>query len=307
MNLSTVDTMKHIPHEGLIEIGPNEVKQIQMILIRMLKDVISVCEANNLVYMLCGGSALGAVRHKGFIPWDDDLDIAMPRSSYKSFISLFEENFSRDYWIHTPAHTPDYGLGLARICKKGTKFKTVGDAPEECGIFIDIFIIENAPNNAILRRLHGLGSMAIGFALSCRRFAAYKNQFLSLEADEDTIKVFKTKARAGKFFSFLSVDTWCHMWDKWNSCCRNEQSKYVTIPVGRNHYFKETYSRRVFLPAVRVSFEKLEVNIPCDSDAYLTALYGDYMQIPPDEDHETHVVFEFDLGEYADDQKEALQ
>lgn len=95
------------------------------------------------------------------------------------------------------------------------------------------------------------------------------------------------------------MDSWVHAWDRWNGCCHNEKSQYVTIPVGRNHYFGELYLRKKMFPRKPCMFNGIHSWVPQNSDYYLSKLYGDYMQIPPVKDRETHVVYEFDLDDKA--------
>ncbi len=302
VSLSTFDVFKQIEKHGdVIELSPNQIAQLQHLLLKMLSEFDSFCNANDIQYTLSGGSCLGAVRHHGFIPWDDDLDINMTRKNFNRFAELFKQQKGERYWIHIPQETQNYGLGFPRIRLKGTVVKCRDDYfTNECGAYIDIFIVENTPNNPILRTLHGIISLALGFSLSCRRFAVYGNRYLELaEGYPDITKTFRMKIILGKLFSFCSMDSWVHAWDRWNGCCHNEKSQYVTIPVGRNHYFGELYLRKKMFPRKPCMFNGIHSWVPQNSDYYLSKLYGDYMQIPPVKDRETHVVYEFDLDDKA--------
>lgn len=301
MKLSTVDAFKHLSdQEGAIRLEGETLQKLQSVLFSILCDVLDVCDRNGIAYTLGGGSCLGAIRHKGFIPWDDDIDMNMLRPDYERFCSIFEEELGDKYWLHCPATTKGYGLGLARVRKKDTVFKGRDDINfDECGVFIDLFIVENAPNNPLVRKIHGFGSLALGFALSCRRFAAFEDEYMSLaDGNAGLTKTFKTKIKIGKLFSFRSVDQWCRSWDSWNSLCKNNQSKYVVIPVGRKHYYEETYVRKDHFPPAQGVFCGRTVSVPAKTHPYLCTLYGeDYMTPPPVEERETHVVYALDLGE----------
>ena len=117
------------------------------------------------------------------------------------------------------------------------------------------------------------------------------------DGDRELLKVFKTKIRIGKLLSFASLDWWTAAWDKWNSLCKNDKSKYVAIPSGRKHYFGETFRRSDLFPCKEVPFEDAVGKVPANADVYLKAMYGNYMAIPPVDKREVHVVYEFDLGE----------
>lgn len=297
--LSTVEAFKHIPvREGMIAVEGEKLQRLQDELLAMLGDVIDVCDKNGVQYTLSGGTCLGAVRHGGFIPWDDDVDINIARGSLDLFVNRFREEHGDDYWIHHPLETHNLGLGLVRLRKKGTVMRTREDFDiDECGVPLDVFIIENTPDNAVLRFAHGIGSLALGLGLSCRRFAAYGDEYLKLAGgDGQTLRTFKVKIALGKLVSFASIDSWCHAWYKWNAMCKNNQSRYVSLAAGRKHYFGELHLRSVFFPAEVVPFENLQAAIPADSDAYLSSIHGDYMNVPAAEDREAHVVYELELG-----------
>ena len=294
MNLSTVDAFKHINSDKCITLNSDQLRALQDTLIEIVDDFVRICDAHQLRYSLGGGSALGAVRHGGMIPWDDDIDINMPRRDYERFIQLFSQEYSNRYWIHTPSSTSNYGLLLARIRKKGTSVKTKEDFfNDECGAFIDIFIVDNVPNHRPLRALHGFGSLAFGLILSCRKFYRDRRYLLALtEHDPQLQRVFRTKIALGFFTSFLSIDTWTPLADRWNGLCKNESSRYVSIPAGRRHYFGELYDREAVCTYTQYPFHGRMLNCAADSAAYLTQLYGsDYMTPPADHAKERHVVF----------------
>ena len=113
-------------------------------LIEILDYVVSVCEENDLTYFLVYGTALGAYRHKGFIPWDDDLDIAMPRQDYEKFIEIANKNKDAKYTLQNELNEKKYYLPFAKVRKNGTKFveDIAQNMYENEGIFIDIFVLD---------------------------------------------------------------------------------------------------------------------------------------------------------------------
>lgn len=300
-SLSTAKTLKNMHNSKAgIRVEGDLLKRYQNVLLMMLKDIDKVCQENNISYTLGGGSCLGAVRHNGFIPWDDDIDINMTREDYKRFKNVFpiigDKYYLQDCWSDK-----NCDVDVARVRLKGTVARVHGDSSEgESGVFIDVFLLENVPNSIILRFFHGFGSLVLGFVSSCCRFDEKKDAYLKMaEGDEAATKSFKTKIRIGKVFSFRTANAWTRSWDKWNGRCNNENSKYMTFPAGRNHYFGEMHPRGVFLPPKEATFEGISVPIVCDYDTYFSSLYGsDYMSLPPEDKRETHVVLELDLGEY---------
>ena len=295
MNLSTVTAFKNLKTDNskFIHMEGELLRRFQLELVEIMKDIVYVCEKYGYYYSLSGGSALGALRHKGFIPWDDDMDIFMLSSEKRAFIKAFQKEFNYKYWIHTP-DTPGYGLEIGRIRLKGSLIRVREDlGSEECGFFIDIFWFENAPDNKVIRKLHGLMCMASGFALSCRNF--YKNKALMLELLKDNPelkKVFYTKMALGFCVSFLSVTKCAQFTSKIYSACKNNQSKYLTVPAGRKHYFGEMYLRNDVQKVRKETFEENSWNVPANLEMYLENMYGNYMYIPKKEERETHVVME---------------
>lgn len=298
MGLSTVDAFKHMSNlGGAVVVEGETLKRLQLVLESMLEDIDTVCTENQIDYQLGGGSCLGAIRHGGFIPWDDDIDINMPRAHYVRFKDAFLQRFGNKYWVHD-ATTSGYGWGAPRIRKKGTVVRGKGDLGlDECGAWIDLCIIENAPDNRLLRYLHGLGSLALGLMVSCSNFARFSDEYLKLVAtDSSNRRVFKAKIIIGRLVSFISIDTWTILWDRWNGLCKNNSTEYITIPTGRKHYFGEINRRDTLFPSRRHVFASTHSFVPNDADEYLKTLYGDgYMVPPPEDKRETHVVYELNL------------
>lgn len=197
MKLSTFDALKRIQSKNAVQYVCMEgeiLKKYHQILLEIASDIISVCEKEKIVYQLSGGTALGAVRHKGFIPWDDDLDINILGSQCDEFIEKFEKDFGDKYWVNT-VKTPGYFSIVGSIKMKGTVSRGFEDSNDEkCGIGIDLFRIENTFDNSILRFFHGVLCMGFGFLLSCRNFYEKRKLMMELANDDKALKkVFRIK------------------------------------------------------------------------------------------------------------------
>jgi len=300
--LSTFEAMKHVATaENSITLDDERLHALQSVLTMILSDVVSVCEKHDFSYVVGGGTCLGAVRHKGFIPWDDDIDLNMSRENIAAFLDELRSIYPGKYAVQNPQDTHDIGIGSIRLRLEGTTFKSHSDFTGDSGVFIDIFPIENVPNNIVVRAIYGSVSMVLGLIVSCRRFSEHADNYLHLAKDKPNIaRVFNRKIAIGRLFSFRSLDAWSAAWDRWNSHCRDRQSKYVTIPTGKRHYFGALSERNGFFPVCYEEFEGIRVAIPRDYDAYLKRLYGpDYMTPPNASAREVHVLREFDLGQYA--------
>lgn len=297
INLSTFEALKKInaDSKNCIHLEGDLLKKYQKVLISIAEDIISVCEEEKIFYQLSGGSALGAVRHKGIIPWDDDIDINMLGSEINRFIKKFKEKFPDKYYI-TTYRTKGYDSLIYTVKLNGTVSRGIefADVPEkQCGIGIDIFRIENTFDNKILHNLHGFLCMAMGFLLSCRKFYHNRKRMLSLTKNyPDLYKSIRIKVSIGRLLSFIPLDKWVVMTHKCYSLCKNNKSEYVSIPAGRKHYFGEMYLRTGMLQTVNLEFEGHRWKVARNYDDYLKKLYGDYMKIPPEDKREHHVLLE---------------
>ncbi len=299
MGLSTVGIFKQIKPKNAVVLTPEELQQLQATLNGMLADMAECCRKHNITFLLGGGSCLGAVRHHGFIPWDDDVDVNMPREDHDRFVEIFKREYGDRYWVHTPQETENYGLTLSRILLKGTSVRTREDFQnKECGAFIDIFPIENTYDNVLLRRIHGIRCMAAGFLQSCAKFKRDAGELMELaECIEDPAereqcrRIFRLKIRIGRLTAFRSFDGWTAHCDRVYRSCRESSSSYVTIPSGRGHFFRETYRREELLPPVSMAYENTFYPVAADYECYLTRLYGDYRRIPKESEREKHVFF----------------
>ncbi len=301
MKLSTFETFKKLRFNSkdYILVDGELLKRYQQVLLRMAEDIISVCEEKKIFYQLSGGTVLGAVRHGGFIPWDDDIDLNILSKDVGRLANALTEKYGDKYYIQN-CYDKEYGNAIGKVRLRGSVARGRDDFDlKECGFAIDLFFIENYFDNSLLYNIHGLACMGAGFLLSCRRF--YNNRILyrKLERENPGVKsVFEKKIFIGAVLSLISVrrfaifTNWCY------NLCKNRHSKKVGIPSGRGHYFKETYLREGMLHTVRRKFEGHMWRIPKNYDDYLQKLYGsDYMILPPEEKREMHFLLELTFPE----------
>lgn len=279
--------------DSLVQIDDTLRIKLQTTLLSIYDDVVAVCIKHSLSCYLVGGSALGAVRHHGFIPWDDDFDIAMSRKDYQKFQKVFEQELGDRYILNAPNYSTKVCARFPKVLKKNTVFKQIGgfSDSELQGIFLDIFIIDNVPDNKLLRRIKGM---------YCNLLEFISGQVMIRECEDETTRKLSRELRfqmgsvqycirktVGVVFSIRNSTYWFNLVDK-AVRCENEQSFYCSIPTGRKHYFGEMLPREVFFPSVEGDFFGRKVLLPNMSDVYLNNLYGDYMTIPPVEKRESH-------------------
>lgn len=288
---------------GMQVLTQEQIDRLHNVLLMIVDDIMSVIDENNLTCLLGGGSALGAVRHHGFIPWDDDMDINMPRATYDRFIPAFKHKFGHKYWVHTPESNPEQGSLVTKIRLKGTKLKTNGSIKDdsEAGVFVDIFVIENVPDNTLLRGLQGFLANSSKACGSCRKFYRDRKAVLKVMGEYGNISIpSRIRLAIGFCCSFMSVAAWTKTSNKIFSMCKNQNTKLVNIPSGRWHYFASYHDRKSFCKTKKVDFEGRKWPICIGIEDYMQQLYGEnYMQVPPLEKREAHAVWEMDLGMYG--------
>ena len=267
-------------------------------LLAMFKDIVALCKANNLIYMMGGGSCLGAIRHQGYIPWDDDIDLNMPRESYERFIELCNKGaLGNKYEIDTPNAVKDCKNAHLKVYRRGTMDKEIHceTTPFPNGVFIDIFPMDSAPASPMIRKLRGYISDFLQAVCTCVLYAQYPSkkykEFMSL--DPDGKKRYNQRIILGKVFGIIPHRKWVWWFDRFNASSKD--TGFVTIPTGIKHYVGETRPYDVYFPVTTAMFEGIEVCVPSNYDAYLTSMYRNYMELPPVEKRERHFVYEFNI------------
>jgi len=248
----------------------NTETRLRNVMIEILDEFVHFCDENNLSYFLTGGTLLGAIRHKGFIPWDDDLDIAMPRNDYEKFIDMYNNLTETNYYIlsyKSKSKAADHCKYISKLCKKDTVFAEAYKAPDSYpGIFIDILPLDNCClffvplQTALVRIARKVYRMKVGSAV-------HKN----------ILQLFMSKL-LGCFFSKDSIDI---IHRKLHVIFNKYKTKYVSFFSGRYHYKREIHRYDSIFPLTKVLFEGKYYCAPNNYDLFLKMLYGNYMELPP--------------------------
>jgi len=253
----------------------NELNKLHQVELEILNEFVRICDKNNLIYYMVGGTFLGAVRHKGFIPWDDDVDVGMPRADYEKFITLAKEQLSEKYFLDCFQTNEKYYLPYAKIKKNGTVFdeEIIHHLDNHKGIFIDVFPFDNVPKNNLELKIRAI------IALSITDTVAYKYKIKKLKQMKHPIISFLLCVFTRKHLMKIQkkVVTYCH----------DDNSKYM-CDIGAGYgYRKELILREEMLPTRKMKFENRSYCVP-KTDVHLRKLYGDYLKLPPKEKRKTH-------------------
>ena len=274
-------------------------KKIQNIELMILSDFDTFCREHKIDYFLCGGSALGAVRHGGFIPWDDDIDVFLLREDYDKFLNFAEKEMSDKYYILDYDHNKDFVLMNAHLCLKGTKFipndiKTL----EDSGIFLDLFCLDNISDDPQKAKKQ-----------IKKAWTWNKLMILSKVKKPVLIMYFGWKKKLMEvilmivhYMLLLVRITPEHCYKKINyyrDLYKNEDTDTVGFMFDSTPYMSVLKKSKMY-PTKRMMFNGVEANVPHDVKAYLKHTYGDYMKLPPKEKQHNHVPYRLDFGPYKD-------
>jgi len=272
----------------------DERKALQNHLLKIYKEIETVCKKHNLIVMLAYGSVLGAIRHGGFIPWDDDMDLFMPRKDYELLINCFADELPPCLRIYAPNSNNKPIARFAKVVDVKTKFieAYADDLNDDSqGVFIDIFPLDSLSDNVWRNRFNRYISMMMMYIGSSVGFYEQKSRNYRQLMDYSLSTRFNYWFRycLGWIFSFMSFHGWMNLID---SFCRNDSStSYLADLIGG--YKWQPIPKEEFLPVVQGTFEGLSVFLPFDSHKHLERTYNDWKKIPKEEDRCQHYIRDF--------------
>jgi len=257
------------------QIKDKQLKNIQELEFQIMIEVDKICRKNGIKYYIVGGTLLGAIRHGGFIPWDDDIDIAMMRDDYDKFNDIAEKLLPQKYFLQNYRTDKNYWGPFAKIRVNGTIFEESNISHLDChkGVYIDIFPLDIVPESRVIRKLHKIMLYCID------RTIMSKLKILSVQN-----RTFFKKMMMEVLFilSFPFSKMWlsekldCLM-KKYNS----SKSKLVCITASPYGYDREVLQKKIYGNPINLLFNKYEIMAPEKWEQYLLNLYGNYMELPP--------------------------
>ena len=265
-----------------------KMKRIWAMELDMVDKFVSVCQEHNLNYMIMGGTMLGAVRHKGFIPWDNDIDILMPRKDFNKFLEIGPSCFQAPLFFQTPVTEQSrFFCTFVKIRNENGTAATREDYESgiNCGIFIDVFCLDEIPDQPIkrkwyFRRLNEIAKM--------QRFALNKPLKKGLV---NSLKHYLQRLAYRFFFHSPNAATLFSLYQKEaGKYAGTNCSQVAHMAFGYHENF--IWDKKDWDGHIQLAFEDLKLEAPEGFDAILSRQYGDYMKLP--EDKATHDYFDFD-------------
>ncbi|MBR4276318.1 MAG: LicD family protein [Prevotella sp.] len=269
------------------ELTPQELTEWKRIITDVLREFHDICRRNGLTYYGIGGTAIGAVRHKGIIPWDDDIDVGMPRPDFDRFVEICRTTDLGDYELVSAETHPDYNLSFPKFCNRNTTLIERADTPCVIGLFIDIFPLDNTSDDK--REAESL----------VRQFTKLRNRYEALcthTSFSQHINLLKTPHEWGRFVVktigyFFRPYMKRHYINKMNAIMRKypyDSTDHI-INYGGAYGIRELFSKDILdgKPA-SMPFEDITIDLMPDYDKYLRGIYGDYMKMPPEEKRIAH-------------------
>lgn len=243
-------------------------KKIWAIELDLIRKFDEVCRNNNLKYYMAYGTLLGAVRHKGFVPWDDDIDVMMFRNDYEKLITLSKE-FTYPYFLQTPYTDPNYYYSYAKIRNDNTTFvsQTFSFQHFHSGVFLDIFILDNWKKEEGMELYDSIRQLNLENSTYMRmtnpNLDEANKERVKKWKKEDPLKVYEKTQMLGRSFENCNTDY----------CADAVQTMYS---YGRNVFPKSLFASEAYLP-----FENLCLPAPIGYESCLEIIYGNYMEFPP--------------------------
>ena len=273
---------------------PDTLKHLQTVIMDIFKDFIKICEENDIQYFLHAGTNIGAVRHKGFIPWDDEIDVALLRDDYEKLLKILDNenekyyisNLKKRFDVDDDVYTPK-----TLLCLKNTKLK---QKEHECtlynfGIYIDINVLDEIPENKIKKFLFIKTVYFVKFlifltnSIQCDEYTSKINEFIGHRL-KFLFKIFNVPNFSLKIFTRLIK--------------RYQGKSDIVCSPGEGVYIERTFHKSCFDQALIVQFEDIDAKIPVGYDEILKTFYGNYMEIPPLSERFNHNWKIIDFGEY---------
>lgn len=271
-------------------------RKVQLVQLEIAKEIKRVCNKYDIKYFLDSGTLLGAVRHKGFIPWDDDLDIGMLREEYEKFLEIAPRELSSQYFLQTWDNDSVYPLAFAKIRKKGTIYLEEGAGKNQTHneLYVDILPYDVYPSKKLQRIWQGFWIELYKHQMLLKAKATPWKHYPGSKVAKfvnkmkyallSLLTLFISRPLIKKYYKKIMVRHNCF------------PTKEVYEQTGASRYGKWVIPMECFTKYVQLPFEDDTFSCPADADLYLKCAYGDYMKLPPEDKRENrHGIIEIKL------------
>lgn len=270
-----------------ITLNEQDLQIIKNAELRIVNEINQICLRNNIKYSMIGGTLIGAVRHHGFIPWDDDIDLMMERSEYERFLSISEKELSEEFYIADYEHTPSIGEPFTKIMMKNTVMKEcfTGSSNAPAGIFVDIFPVDNAPESKIFKTIQRYKNYSLRKKILIKSDYRFGKTGV-IKIIYDALGKFTFESKSDLVRKYRNNQT------KYN---HRNTAEYVSL-CGAYDYNRETLPKQWLSEYIFLEFEGQKLMAFRDYDKILRHYFGDYMKLPPENERICrHAVAELDL------------
>ena len=270
------------------EYSSDHLSDVQKYILKILKDVTSLFDEMGIRYYMQGGTMLGSIRHKGFIPWDDDVDIAIPREQYDKMLNTISDKLPENLELRTYWDESTHHYYFARIVDTRYLIKRMGSMEVRYeNVWIDLFPLDGMPNNAAVRQIH---KFRLLFTRMLYHISTIEKVNINRPGRSKLEKVIIRFAQITRIGKIINTRRQLDKIDRLLKAYPLKGSKWIVNFTGQTSYkFNELFRKKIYGHKKMYPFEDMMLPGPEQYDAYLTSLYGDYMTPPADCDKNAHV------------------
>ena len=272
---------------GMLKLEENTNKKVQQLTLFTLNTFIDYCNKYNLRYYFTGGALIGVLRHKGFIPWDDDIDIGLPRKDFDRFHELIKNDMPEGFGICNRYTDPEWHFAMSQFVDLESEIEiNLAEKPRIAHVWIDVFPLDGLPNNKLARWVRVNNILLKRYLVQIANIATQVDSHRNRPWYEKVILWTFKKIPVGRLLDSNKII------DSLEKTLRKsdfDNTDWCGNMLGR-YRKKEVVKRAWFGKPIDGTFEGQKVCIPEHSHEILQALYGDYMQLPPEDERVAHGV-----------------
>lgn len=273
----------------------SELRNLQMVELEITRIFAQICDKHHLRYYIVGGTMLGAVRHKGFIPWDDDMDVGMPRPDYEKFMSIVKDELPEGFDFRTYKQHPDYKRAFSKLVNTRVTLTNESNVKKTFEYaWLDIFPFDGMPANRLLQLMHFWHMTFWRFLYRASCFDEMVN--LNRPGRPLYLRAIIKFLQITHFGSRLDTRKLLYKLEKGLAKYPYDSSPYMVSFFGQ-YMTKEIVDKKLLGKGKKYPFENIMLNGPENYDAFLTQFYGDYMKPPADADKNKLNITQIDYEE----------